>query len=192
MGTDIFGVIEVREGDRWKWVANLEEVLRHARDSDMFGCLFGVRNYAQFRPAFPGRGTPDNLDERSRNRLSEFEGDATDASWFTLDEFMRVSPSEQALAPDERVLSFEIVDGKERYLHKSRVSDDIEQLLQNQPEVRRGDRVYKRAVMRRAEALESFQPAIDLMRELAEREGRSLKAIQRGRKNVRVVAWFVW
>lgn len=191
MGTDMFGVIEIRDCDRWRWAADLEDVLRNARDYDLFGCLFGVRNYARFRPAFPRRGLPDDLDERSRSRLGEFEGEETDASWFTLDEFMHVSPNEHALAPDERVRTFEIIGGEERFLTKSRVSDDIAELLRNQPEVRLGDRVYRRAVMRRSEALGSFQPAIDLMHELAEREGRSLRGIERGRKGVRIVAWFI-
>ncbi|WP_239475349.1 hypothetical protein [Streptomyces sp. CS131] len=63
MGTDISGFIEYRaSGDEqeptWYGAHNLGPLDDYVRNYDAFGCLFGVRNYANFIPLAAGRGFP--------------------------------------------------------------------------------------------------------------------------------------
>ena len=61
MGTDIAGWIEVNvspEDNEGLWLAIVDLGLLLERSYDLFGCLFGVRNYARFRPLFADRGLP--------------------------------------------------------------------------------------------------------------------------------------
>ncbi|MEV7233076.1 hypothetical protein AB0N06_03510 [Streptomyces sp. NPDC051020] len=60
MGTDIVDFIECRaswyeKGKPWSAAVDL---LYMGRSYDAFGCLFGVRNRAGFRPLAAGRGLP--------------------------------------------------------------------------------------------------------------------------------------
>ncbi|SDT81697.1 hypothetical protein SAMN05216371_6776 [Streptomyces sp. TLI_053] len=84
MGTDITGYLEYRAPQ------DDQEPVRHAshdlhslgvgRDYDAFGCLFGVRNYANFRPLAAGRGLPADASAGVSARfaqLTEWYGDGT-------------------------------------------------------------------------------------------------------------------
>jgi hypothetical protein len=64
VGVDISGVVEVRPwaaepdlSSEVEWEAAISlDYLNISRDYDAFGCLFGVMNYAGFRPVAPARG----------------------------------------------------------------------------------------------------------------------------------------
>ncbi len=74
MGTDIYGVIEVREPFNAVWpdqerpwlecMNSLYPVLRDGYDG--YGCLFGERNWAGWEPIAEGRGLPTDVSETVR------------------------------------------------------------------------------------------------------------------------------
>ena len=75
MGTDITGAIECRPWPKFNpegsWVYAIAlDLLYTGRSYDAFGCLFGVRNYAGFRPLAPDRGLPEDTTEETR-RLTQ-------------------------------------------------------------------------------------------------------------------------
>ncbi|MFD7900560.1 hypothetical protein [Streptomyces sp. NPDC059743] len=110
MGTDIHGGIEFRHPgvgtdyyDGESWVAAMDLwPLYDQTDYAAFGCLFGVRNYAGFRPLAPGRGLPPDLSSGMRTQLesSVATGDLTRASWVSWAELAALDP---AATPDRFV-----------------------------------------------------------------------------------------
>jgi hypothetical protein len=65
MGTDISGFLEYRapqddQEPTWYTAHDLSS-LYGGRHYDAFGCLFGVRNYANFRPLAACRGLPASI-----------------------------------------------------------------------------------------------------------------------------------
>jgi hypothetical protein len=58
MGIDIHGWVEKNSDEEWFAVMNVERIL--VRNYDIFGCLFGVMNYASFVPIAQERGVPTN------------------------------------------------------------------------------------------------------------------------------------
>ncbi|TJZ99596.1 hypothetical protein [Actinacidiphila oryziradicis] len=99
MSTDIHGGIEFRhpgvgtdyEGEPWIAAMDLWP-LYDQTDYAAFGCLFGVRNYAGFRPLAAGRGLPSDLSSGLRAQLesSVAAGDLTGASWVSWKELARL------------------------------------------------------------------------------------------------------
>ena len=59
MGTDICGWVEVKYGNMWWPIIKIDYLVN--RNYDIFGCLFGVRNYANFKPIAPDRGLPEDV-----------------------------------------------------------------------------------------------------------------------------------
>lgn len=81
---------------------------------DLFGCLFGVRNYAQFRPIAPFRGLPTDVSQRVRHELEQRELDPTDLydeaevgaygySWISWAEIKAIDWNEAGEAADTRL-----------------------------------------------------------------------------------------
>src|SRR5260370_10450860 len=70
MGTDILGWIECKErwSKGWFGVISLEGIA--TRHYDMFGCLFGVRNNARFKPIAPDRGLPIDSSNAVRKAMA--------------------------------------------------------------------------------------------------------------------------
>ncbi|NUR00952.1 MAG: hypothetical protein HOY79_31815 [Streptomyces sp.] len=107
MGTDIYGGIEFRhpgagtdyyDGEPWVVAMDLWP-LYDQTDYAAFGCLFGVRNYAGFRPLAADRGLPPDLSSALRAELEAFvvAGDMSAASWVSWAELAAMDP---ASAPD--------------------------------------------------------------------------------------------
>jgi hypothetical protein len=80
VSTDIHGGIEFRHpgvgtdyynGEPWVVAMDLWP-LYDETDYAAFGCLFGVRNYAGFRPLAPGRGLPVDLSSAMRSQLGSW------------------------------------------------------------------------------------------------------------------------
>lgn len=115
MGIDIHGFIEVRPWPQWPekpdeipWEPAIDlDMLYVGRSYDLFGCLFGVTNYAGFAPVAEGRGLPVDVSPAVRARFEEDQerGDAyvrwpTWMSWQDVTGIDWDEPAEQA---DERV-----------------------------------------------------------------------------------------
>ncbi len=195
MGTDLHGLIEVRaapEFTSWAAVGDLAKILGHTRDYDLFGCLFGVRNYANFAPLFAGRGLPHDLSAGGKAALVDEFAEPDDPDWWhsetwcTFAELSRIDRSASARSHDQRVHEFEIVDGKEVWRRKASwsarfVADRVGNELHLADRAQVGNRVYRRVVMTRREIIPRLAPAMDFMRPLANEHGAD---------NVRLVAWF--
>ncbi|MEU9633115.1 hypothetical protein ACGFZZ_02885 [Streptomyces tendae] len=100
MGTDIYGGIEFRHPhagtdyyDGEPWVTAMELwPLHDETDYTAFGLLFGVRNYAGFRPLAAGRGLPADLSSAMRAELGPWvaQGGMDGASWVSWAELTSV------------------------------------------------------------------------------------------------------
>ncbi|WP_094374735.1 hypothetical protein [Streptomyces sp. FBKL.4005] len=110
MSTDIHGGIEFRhpdagtdyyEGEPWVAAMDLWPLYDETDDAS-FGCLFGVRNYAGYRPVAADRGLPGDLSSALCERLQPWvaEGHLAGATWVSWAEIARLDP---ATAPDHYV-----------------------------------------------------------------------------------------
>lgn len=107
MSTDIHGGIEFRHPgagtdyyDDEPWVMAMDLwPLYDESDYAAFGCLFGVRNYAGFRPVAAGRGLPPDVSSGLRGRLRPLldAGDLDGATWVSWAQIAEIDP---ASAPD--------------------------------------------------------------------------------------------
>lgn len=116
MGVDIAGAIEClapwwrTPAERsWQFALDLE-LLYDNRHYDAFGCLFGVRNHAGFRPVASDRGFPDDAAPATRHAYEELRADYphwTEAehhpTWLTWHDVATIDWDEQAERPDERI-----------------------------------------------------------------------------------------
>jgi hypothetical protein len=103
MGTDIYGWVEVRDPvtGAWGGVVKLDHLV--PRDYDAFGCLFGVMNYANFRPVAPARGLPPDVSDELTQDYAEQEGAVTlGETWIGAAELAGLDGGERALDADLR------------------------------------------------------------------------------------------
>jgi hypothetical protein len=115
MGTDISGFIECRtwhlHGEETPWHAAVDLFcLYTTRNYDAFGCLFGVRNFADFRPLATGRGLPGDVSEgvlAELDRAYSSPDDVFGTSWISWAEVKAVDWEEMAEAPDSRLHRYE-------------------------------------------------------------------------------------
>jgi hypothetical protein len=102
MGIDISGWIEgIPTGlyPRWQAVVDIDVLLD--RNYDLFGCLFGVANYAHFRPLAPFRGVPDMASTLVRTAVEQSGNLWT--TWISLSEIQSMDLDEPALYADSRL-----------------------------------------------------------------------------------------
>ena len=101
MGCDIHGYVEAKSHlGYWDAIIDAGNVLWRAYD--LFGCLFAVRNYANFKPIAEDRGIPDNASWDTKSRHGEEGYDAHSASFITLDEIHNICWEELAVKEDDR------------------------------------------------------------------------------------------
>lgn len=113
MGTDISGFVECRawhlheEDEDSVWRAAIDLFfLNITRNYDAFGCLFGVRNYANFRPLAADRGIPVDASETVRaelDQLAQWPDQAYGTTWITWAEIKEVDWGEPAEKADSRL-----------------------------------------------------------------------------------------
>ncbi|MFE7512265.1 hypothetical protein ACFU8I_13775 [Streptomyces sp. NPDC057540] len=203
MGTDIGGFIEYRmprddQQPAWYGAHDLSS-LDDVRNYDAFGCLFGVRNFANFRPLAAGRGFPADASATVRARfaqLSEWYGEdgLHGTTWITWAEVKAVDWDEPAEKPDSRLHQYRQTQGGLRMTGKASWSPAFAEAVGLEPgEVREwpdgsewlvGDTLYRSVTLRRRDAVSesgAWQPVWEAMQELAE---------QHGDDNVRLVVWF--
>ncbi|CAL9543612.1 hypothetical protein [Streptomyces sp. enrichment culture] len=103
MSTDIYGCIEIRhpnadedwyDGEPWLQAMSLYP-LYSEQDYTAFGCLFGVRNYADWEPVAAGRGLPKDASAQLRRDYEHWSSlDALHgATWVTWHELEAVDMS---------------------------------------------------------------------------------------------------
>ncbi|WP_297153093.1 hypothetical protein [Thermogemmatispora sp.] len=109
MGVDITGWIECRqffllksEATPWRPATSLR-FLFHDRNYDAFGCLFGVKNYANFRPVAQGRGLPEDVSPEVQAEYERWGDGAFGTSWITWAEIKAIDWEEPAELPDARI-----------------------------------------------------------------------------------------
>ncbi len=191
MGTDIYGWVEFQDQDTGTWQHCIDISLLIDRDYDAFGCLFGVRNYACFRPIAANRGLPADVSTQVRFDTEEIGEYASDHTWVNLAELRAIDRDEVALGVDERVHQYRhAATGTLVYEGKATWSRDLAALLarhdQTTPEEGAqweiGNRVYRAERLRRGDALgEDWRLLIKMMEPLGERYGA---------EHVRLVVWF--
>jgi hypothetical protein len=138
VGTAIDGYIEVglrhrAGGIRWTAIEELS-VIGHY---DMFGCLFGVKNYANFRPIAPDRGIPEDASDKVKSRVAErlawAESDSVDfhsATWISWAEIKAIDWREEGLEADSRLHQYQRTeDGTLVYVAKSAWSGELAEAM---------------------------------------------------------------
>ncbi|HEX5416668.1 MAG TPA: hypothetical protein VFZ25_13440 [Chloroflexota bacterium] len=96
MGYDIHGWVGVEPGHRGKprptrWIGVIKIDSLIPRYYDPFACLFGVGNWAHFRPIAAGRGLPSDISEEAERDYVEWSesGSLVGESWITWSEVLR-------------------------------------------------------------------------------------------------------
>lgn len=203
MGTDISGYIECRErplrpdaSGPWRAAMDLD-LLYDDRHYDAFGCLFGVRNYATFRPLAAGRGLPRDLSDTVRQAAESWEHH--DATWISWAEVARVDWDEPAEGADQRMRQYlRRPDGTLEPMGKSlwgprlmeATGASYEDVLEGRvrwsegQEFELGDTVFRAATLRRRDVVPpdgAWRRVWRVMETLAERTSPD---------DVRLVVWF--
>jgi hypothetical protein len=101
MGTDIHGWVEIKMPWSEHWYEIIRVGLLLNRSYDIFGCLFGVRNYANFAPIAAHRGIPVDASEVVKQEAGN-EYDHSH-SWITWAEIKQIDWEEPAELPDSRI-----------------------------------------------------------------------------------------
>lgn len=190
MGTDIHGFVECRAAYRtlevedvsgWHGAIDLD-LLYGGCGYDAFGCLFGVRNYAGFRPLAAERGLPGDASNEARREYESWGRDAHNATWVGWEELSRVDWEERAERVDDRVHEFTrdpsgdwVPAGKGFWDRADRPEGD--EWIQD-------GRLFRRVRMSRRDAVPErgeWAPVWATMRALADVHGD---------EHVRLVVWF--
>lgn len=128
MGADIDGFIEVRPWTTWRsrpsevrWQAAVRlDCLYEARHYDAFGCLFGVMNFAGFRPVAADRGLPADTGDTVRETHLALGEQAHWTTWVGWPEIRAVDWDEPAERADARLHEYRRGDdGRWRYTGKA-------------------------------------------------------------------------
>ena len=203
MGCDIHGAFEAyrpEPHDRWQHIGPLGGLV--GRSYDTFGSLFGVRNSAQFEPAFPDRGLPTERSWQVDRDLKKWGVDPEaptervdfhSPTWVMLPELLKLDWDEKADAPDTR---YSVLDeDKEPTGFKAGWSRGHQQLYEeHEEELAAGEavpfetgsgeqRYLQRRVMTRRESLSGAWEWVifELMPCYANRWGE---------ENIRLTVWF--
>ncbi|WP_335932382.1 hypothetical protein [Streptomyces sp. PTD5-9] len=204
MGTDISGFVECRAwrlhegGEDTVWRAAIDLfLLNTTRNYDAFGCLFGVRNYANFRPLAEERGLPPDASDAVRTELARRSDQVFGTTWITWAELKTTDWTEMAEAADSRLHQYrQTADGLEfvgkfawsrRFAEAIGVLERVPGQAQAWPEGgewRIGDSIYRSERISRRDAVQDdgeWKPVWTVMEALAS---------QHGDDNVRLVVWF--
>jgi hypothetical protein len=197
MGTDILGWVELRKDQRWMRAVDIRPFV--VRDSDAFGCLFGVNNRTSFSPIAERRGLPADASRLVREVWDKVSKDPVvhASSWVSLEEIERIDWDEESPAHECRI---EVRSGADRR------GDTI---LDSEAEIP-GLTDEQRAALRRAEPVRiselypgrSGYPGPFELRRFPLTRGYALKSLARlfelmrwlgdgfGKENVRLIVWF--
>ncbi len=192
MGTDISGWIEAKissiKTKEWQPIVDLFWLYGN-RDYDAFGCFFGVRNYAHFRPVAEGRGFPQDVSERVKQEATQYGDDIFGSTWMNWNDIKQLDWEEKSENIDERIhryvrneqgeLHFE---GKGLWEREFAERVGYNQCIKDQEqEWDLGDVVYRREYMKRKDVKGSWEVVFTVLEQLARRYGD---------EHVRLVVWF--
>jgi hypothetical protein len=110
MGTDIHGYIEVKlnldgvSEEHWQAAIDLFW-LYDGQDTDAFGCFFGGRNYARFRPLAQGRGLPLDISPEIKRLTGNGNLEYPDhgGTWIGWSDIKQIDWEEKAEYVDSRI-----------------------------------------------------------------------------------------
>lgn len=169
MSTSIYGSVEIKKFNLGfdDWFEIIDVGIALTGNYDLFGCLFGVRNYANFNPLFQDRDfPPDCSDEVSKKFHSEEM--YRHLTWCSFHELKNVNLDEIADKPDSRIFD-------EAQTPKGKIV--IKRFLEGPEET------HKARHMSRRQALDDpdYIQLLELMEVLAKSYGD---------EGVRMVVWF--
>jgi hypothetical protein len=185
--SSIFGAVEIRTIDEWYDVISISSLLMsHA---DLNACLFGVDNYAEYRPLFANRGLPHDCSFTISESAGSLITESSSPSWVLWNELEMVDWEEEAVGRDQRITEFALEDGKEiivsKWLNRSPGDDWVREALDRDPQavIRTDTRVFRRLILKRRDCLldTDFPLLMNMMALLAGRFGND---------HVRMVVWF--
>lgn len=195
MGADIHGFVEHRpfpksSPEYWETVINVGNML--GRNYEMFGLLFGVRNYSGFNPIAPNRGFPKydkHQTSKSQNRIEtlrehdKYGDDGHSVSWITLEEINKIDWTKTSDVYGERIHVYDSGDTETcSFTHSSELSDDDLKTLENNHELKKNNKTYRLEKTKYFDALsDDWKALFDMMRALAKNDLP---------KNIRLVVWF--
>jgi len=207
MGTDLDGWVEIKGPRGWVGVIRVGDIA--GRNYDMFGCLFGIANYAHFRSLAHDRGLPADASNRvlfALEQLADGLGITPRATWIAWREIATLDWDEAGEYPDSRVHRY-LRDERGRWAYADKSIPHqvalVQMMEQSNPPISRrdphggtsytvwpegaawafDDAIYKSETIRRRYAHdEGWDLLFDLMRCLAGRYGDD---------GVRLVAWFM-
>ena len=178
---DWISSIEIFADATWMWFGHGEALFRH--ENDLVESLFCAKNRTHFRPLFPSRGFPEDVNS---DFLASVEGVVSvgatvmDSSWVSFEELCAIPWNEEALAVDPRVYKYSRrPDGSEGLLGISLEYEgvDLTRLggVDETSELVDGDTVYRRRRLRRRDLLEEsdFSTMMAVCEALANRYGTS-------------------
>ena len=186
MGTDAQGWIEFRppwSPEAWNAVIRIGPLVD--RHYDMFGLLFGVRNFAQFPPVAAGRGIPGDLSNRARDEYLAME--TISASWVLWSEIDSVDwdlaatdgrPHRYERQPDGSLAMTGKASPVGRFEPPQDLIREAGATWERDGDVFRIERITRREVL---DGSPTWKLIFDLMARLA---------ADHGSDNVRLVAWF--
>jgi len=160
MGTSVNGVVEINPTWLDEWLSVVDAGLILAKNYEVYGCLFGVRNNASFEPLFANRGLPNDCSKQVLEDYKLSADEYYDPSWCTYKELSEIDLEEMSREPVEWI---EVKDTKH--------------FLRSHPE----QTVRKHISRGEALADPDFQTLFKLMGVLAERHGK---------ERVRLVVYF--
>ncbi|HEY7416403.1 MAG TPA: hypothetical protein VH593_14515 [Ktedonobacteraceae bacterium] len=210
MGWDINGFIECcpQTAQEAVWIVTEDLYpLYEGRNYDSFGCLFGVQNYANFRPIAEGRGLPPDVVPETRKRHAGFGPEVAGTTWISWAEIKAIDWEEESEQADSRIHRYERNENGELvFTGKAAWSREFAELLNSQqletesgtlqsiagaliasqvwPEGQqweKGNVVYRAEKLKRKDVCNDWQAVFNKMRELAATYGDD---------GVRLVVWF--
>jgi hypothetical protein len=190
MGTDIYGFVECRatyggavDDEDAQWHAAMDlDLLYNGRNYDAFGCLFGVRNEAGFRPLAGGRGLPAELTAEVRKQYEAWGAHMFDPSWVGWAELAEVDWDEPVEAVSDWV--HEYIRSPEQERVRSGMSFHGREGRPEGAEWEENGKLFRVERMTRRDAVPQdgeWAPVWAVMRALADVHGG---------ENVRLVVWF--
>lgn len=207
MGCDIHGWVEIKpwpktSPDHWQSVVSIRPGIV-GRNYDMFGLLFGVRNYVSQNAIAEGRGLPkydkfqtkDKDDDDRPLTLKEREkwnGDGHSDTWISYSEIAAIDWEKESEYEDERIHEYRIKeDGSEEYVGKAAMYGFLTQeelhMLSTKKVINKINNGIKFRFKLEKTKLKDclsgdWQVLFDIMKRLAEQ--------QENKDNVRLVVWF--
>jgi len=180
MGTDIEGWVEVRKGNDWCGVVKVGSLAD--RSYDVFSCLFGITDYAQFIPAAPERGLPADASEQVAQDYLNWE-EPFGESWVSWPEIQAIDWEERAL--DSRPHAYR-QDASGRLVYVSKAAPRPGEVIEEGSTWQGGEHLYRVEKITRGSTLEAARGGLCLCGLMA------LLASEYGDANVRLVVWFYY